>query len=293
MKSWGGVALACLLAWGGARANDEFPPLPAAVTGGYETILKAEPGNISVFDYEGRQTILIIDFPSLVDQGRMFNRVVALVERMGAPREHVLDNDALAVFIKSVGKTETTFAYGNDFMVAELVVFFNLADVGNIQLTPQELALRQFLLDRRLMIVRHGFFQAVSPRSVILSIPQISRGGPKSPPVNELARRTILSHEISHGEYYTNASYRDYCRRFWRETMSEAQRTAFRKFLSNSSYNPENEEMMINEGQAYLMYTPDPRAFSAKLVGLGDREIASLRKQFQAGFRSVAQVAVD
>jgi hypothetical protein len=292
MKHWG-VLVAGALAFGCAWGDDSFPPLPAVVAGDYSAVLNAMPGNLSVFDYEGRNSILIIDFPSLLDQGRMFNRVVALIERMGAPRERVLSNADLAAFIKSVGKTEATLAYGNDFMIAELVVFFNLAEIGNIQLTAQELALRQFLLDRRLMIYRNGFFQAVSPKSVILSIPQISGGGPGSPPVNVLARRTILSHEISHGEYYTNPQYTSYCRQFWKESMTDPQRAAFRKFLSSSSYNPDNEEMMINEGQAYLMYTPDPRAFSAKLVGLSDKEISALRRKFRSGFQSVAQVEVD
>lgn len=292
MKHWG-VLVAGALGFGGAWGDDSFPPLPAAVAGDYSVVLNATPGSLSVFDYEGRNGILIIDFPSLLDQGRMFNRVVALIERMGAPRERVLSNADLAAFIKSVGKTEATLAYGNDFMIAELVVFFNLAEIGNIQLTGQELALRQFLLDRRMMIYRNGFFQAVSPKAVILSIPQISAGAPGSPPVNHLARRTILSHEISHGEYYTNPQYANYCRQFWKESMTDPQRAAFRKFLSSSSYNPDNEEMMINEGQAYLMYTPDPRAFSAKLVGLSDKEITALRRKFRSGFQSVAQVAVD
>jgi hypothetical protein len=66
--------------------------------------------------------------------------------------------------------------------------------------------------------------------------------------------------------------------------MTEDQRTAFRRFLSGSSYNPENEEMMVNETQAYLLYTPDPRAFSARLVGLREKEIENLRARFFGGF---------
>ena len=66
--------------------------------------------------------------------------------------------------------------------------------------------------------------------------------------------------------------------------MSEAQRSAFRKFLSSSSYSPDNEEMMINETQAYLLYTPDQRAFNPRMVGLREREIETLRSQFLAGF---------
>lgn len=76
----------------------------------------------------------------------------------------------------------------------------------------------------------------------------------------------------------------NYCRHFWRNVMSEEQRTAFRKFLSSSSYNPDNEEMMINETQAYLLYTPDPRAFNPRLVGLRDKEIELLRSRFFSDF---------
>jgi hypothetical protein len=216
-----------------------------------------------------------------------------LIERMGAPRERVLGNEELAAYIRSVGKTEATLAYGNDFLVGEMVVFFNLAEIGGIKLNREELALRQFMLDRKMMVLRNGFFQAATPRAVVLSLPQQSAGSPGSPPVSELARRTILSHEVSHGEFYTNPDYANYCRRFWRNVMTEKQRAAFRKFLASSGYDAENEEMMINEGQAYLMYTPDPRAFNAKLVGLAESEIAQLRQQFRSGYAMAAQIPAN
>jgi len=267
-----------------ALAQSDGYALPPAQVADYSTILNSKSDSVVVFDYGGRSAILIIDFPSLAEQGKMFNRVVALIERIGAPRQRVLDNTELAQFIRSIGKTDATLAYGNDFLIAELVVFFNLADMAGIQLTAQEVALRQLLLDRRFMAVRNGFFQTTVPHAVILSIPQESAGSPGSPPVSALARRTILMHEISHGEYYSNSLYANHCRRFWREAMTEEQRTAFRKFLSGSSYNPESQEMMVNETQAYLLYTPDTRAFNAKLVGLKEQEIEALRARFLAGF---------
>ena len=66
--------------------------------------------------------------------------------------------------------------------------------------------------------------------------------------------------------------------------MTEDQRSAFRKFLSSSSCNPDNEEMMVNETQAYLLYTPDQRAFNSRLIGLRDKDIDTLRSRFFAGF---------
>jgi hypothetical protein len=281
-----GVCCFASLAWG-----DNVYELPQAVPAGFAELLANKAPGLSVFEYEGRPAIVVFDFPTLVEQGRMFNRLVALIERIGAPRERVLGNEELAAYIRSVGKTEATLAYGNDFLVGEMVVFFNLAEIGGIDLNPQELSLRQFLLERKMMVLRNGFYQAAMPRAVVLSLPQRSAGSPGSPAVSELARRTILSHEVAHGEFYTNAAYARYCRQFWNEVMTEKQRAAFRKFLASNSYNPENEEMMINEGQAYLMYTPDPRAFNPKLVGLSDGEVAQLRLKFREGYSMAAQIA--
>lgn len=257
--------------------------LPAPQPAGYEAILAAKSEAVQVFAYPGRQPIFVIDFPTLAAQGRMFNRIVALVERMGVGRARVLDDQELAQFIRSVGKTEYTFAYGNDFLVSELVVFFNLAEYGSIALTAEERALRAFLIEQGLIRERFGFLQAARPNAVILSIPQEKPGG-SEPAVTALARQTILMHEISHAEFYTNPLYRAWCRRFWREVLSERQRGALRAFLAKSGYDPDNEELMINEAQAYLLYTPDPRAFNAQMAGLAERELAEMRAAFLKGF---------
>lgn len=280
-----GLCLGASLApWVAAQSAATYR-LPPPVAAGFDEIL-AQPkaAGVMVFEYEGRPAITIIDFPTLSEQGRMFNRIVALIERVGAPRERVLSNEELANFIRAVGKTETTFAWGNDFLIGELVVFFNLADLGNVALNAEELALRDYLIERGFIVLRNGFYQARRSRAVILSIPRESSGGPGEPPVSSLARRTILTHELSHAEYYTNPLYAAYCRRFWHGVMTEQQRAAFRRFLAQESYNPDNEEMMINEMQAYLMYTPDPRAFNPRLVGLAEQEIETLRRRFLEGY---------
>lgn len=271
----------CLLLQQAAAEPPEHLPAPQAAR--YEQILSAKNDVIEVFAYPGRQPIFIIDFPTLAAQGRMFNRVVALVERMGVGRARVLDDQELAQFIRSVGKTELTFAYGNDFLVSELVVFFNLAEYGNIALTAEERALRTFLVEHGLIRERFGFLQAVRPNAVILSIPKEKPRGDE-PAVSALARQTILMHELSHAEYYTNPLYRAWCRTFWREVLTDRQRNALQTFLAKSGYDPDNEELLINEAQAYLLYTPDPRAFNAQMVGLAEREIEQMRAAFLKGF---------
>jgi hypothetical protein len=281
--------LATLLLCGGAWALDAQGGLLTPRSGSFETILDAKNDVIQVFSYPGRQPIFVIDFPTLSGQGRMFNRVGALVERMGVGRARVLDDKELVRFIHSIGKNELTFAYGNDFLVSELVVFFNLAEQGHTLLNQEERALRMFLYEQGLVRERFGFIQAVRPNSVILSIPQEKADGTE-PAVSRLARLTILTHEVSHAEYYTNPLYRNWCRKFWIEVLNERQRSNLRSFFSKAGYDAGNEDLMINESQAYLLYTPDPRAFSARMVGMGEPELQELRNMFLKGFPDAPMV---
>jgi len=264
----------------GVSARAEIPVLAST---SIESLLGTRTGHLVVHAWPGRFPIYIFDFPSLSEQGLTFNRVGALTERMHHRDAHILGDADLAAFIRSRGKTPQTFAYGNDFLVSELVVFLNLADRGGISLNREERRLIGFLRDRGLIREHFGFWQAVQPNAVILSIPQESFGNNDNPPVNALARHTILTHELAHAEYYTNAQYRDWCRRFWLEILDERQRQAFRNFLTRAGYDPGQEDLMINETQAYLSFTPDPRAFNAGMVGLNEAELERLRQAFRAG----------
>ena len=86
--------------------------------------------------------------------------------------------------------------------------------------------------------------------------------------VSELARRAIFMHELSHGEYYTNSYYATYCRRYWNETLSAAQRDAFINFFKKYNYEVSLTELVINEMQAYLMKTSIKRDIRIRAEGL-------------------------
>ena len=43
--------------------------------------------------------------------------------------------------------------------------------------------------------------------------------------------------------------------------LTDAQRAGFRRFLGSEGYDTANEDLMLNEAQAYLVHTPDPRYF--------------------------------
>jgi hypothetical protein len=98
-----------------------------------------------------------------------------------------------------------------------------------------------------------------------------------------VARATILHHELSHGAYFTDPAYAAYARDFWLNVLTEAQRAGFRRFLGSEGYDETNEDLMLNEAQAYLVHTPDPRYFRPVYAGLSDAEAARLRRIFLAG----------
>lgn len=255
------------------------------IQGDYRAILNAHSENLNVWNLTGNPDIFIFDFPGLTLQGRTFNRVTQLIEQVqgneGYPR--VLSNDELAKYIASRRRTEANLAFGHDLLVSELVQFFNLVDRDKLELYPEEIALRDFLISQGLMKVWRGFYQAIKPGVVILSIPQQQARKADEPMVSELARRAIFMHELSHGEFYTNPYYATYCRRFWNETLTEAQREVFRNFFKKYNYEVSLTELVINEMQAYMMFTPDPNSFSAAKLGVTDAELDSMRAMFRAG----------
>lgn len=255
------------------------------LTGDYKTILLARSDELHVWNLSGNPNIYIFDFPGLTRQGRTFNRVTQLIEQVqtneGYPK--VLDNEELAKYIESRRRTEANLAFGHDLLVSELVQFFNLVDRDKLEIYPEEIAMRDFLIEQGLVKVWRGFYQAIKPGAVILSIPQQQAKKPDEPMVSELARRAIFMHELSHGEYYTNPYYATYCRRFWNETLTPAQRDAFLNFFKKYNYEVSLTELVINEMQAYLMFTPDPLSFSAARLGVTDAELDAMRASFRAG----------
>ncbi len=237
----------------------------------------------------GNPAVFILDFPELEQQGRMFSRILALIERQGGEREHVLTDTQLEGLMTASGKGFATYAYGNDFRSVDLAKFYTIASDEKIDLNNDEIGLRDFLIAKGVMERKFEFYTPVPPERVIISIPQSGGGSvavrKKSgqAAITPQLRKAILHHEISHGEYYTNPAYSEYCRDFWARGLTESERAAFRKFLAGKGYDPENGDLMINETQAYLIHTPSHDVFSPAMVGLTVGEVEGLVSRFWAG----------
>ncbi|WP_145770135.1 hypothetical protein [Denitratisoma oestradiolicum] len=254
------------------------------VDGDFKTILYGRSETLSVWRYSGNPNILVFDFPGLTHQGLSFNRVMQLTEQQTSePYPRPLSTEELAKYIEASRRTQADFAFGHDILVSEFVQFFNWADRDKLVLNPEELLIRDFLVQQGMMRSWRGFYQALRPDVVILSIPQMQERKSNEPRITIAARYAILMHEMAHGEYYTNPYYKAYCQRFWAESLNDAQRDAFKKFLSNYGYSSYGDELIINEMQAYLMFTPDPASFSARKLGVSDTELDAMRDAFRKG----------
>ena len=255
-----------------------------AVQADFSQVLDSRTGELTVWQMAENPSIYIFDFPGLTYQGRSFNRITQFTEQQTTePYPKVLSNQDLARYVEAARRTQADFAFGHDVLISELVQFFNFALRDKVELNPEEIVIREFLMEQGLVRFWRGFYQAMKPGVVVLAIPQTQDRKATEPMVSPGARYAILLHELAHGEYYANPHYAKYCQRFWYETMTENQRELFKRFLANFNYAVNNEELLINEMQAYLMFTPDPKSFSARKLGVSDAELQSLRETFRRG----------
>jgi hypothetical protein len=209
--------------------------------------------------------VFLIDFPTLEAQGAAMNRVAALIEKAGLPRDRVLTEAELAEAIARAGDTAATFYYGHNYRGTDLARFFDLAVRDGRPLPAAEAWLEtQYRLVRGLV--------PAGQEIVLLSI------AAPGPQMDAAGRASILHHELSHGRYDTDPAYAARIRRAWRDAFTEAERAAIRGFLGREGYDTTDEELMIDEAQAYLLHTPDPRFFSAAHLGMDEAQVERLRR---------------
>lgn len=220
--------------------------------------------------------VFILDFPNLEAQGAALNRVAALVEKTGLPRDRVLNEAEMAGAITRAGDSAATFYYGHNYRGADLARFFRLVREAGLALRPEEEWIAARLAEARALV-------PTGQEIVLLSI--------AAPDARLEAswRATILRHELGHGLYGTTPAYAAAVREAWRQGFTEAERAAFRAFLGREGYDTAIEELMIDETQAYLLHTPDQRFFAAQFVGMSEAEVARLRAMLSAATAAVTR----
>lgn len=264
----GAVAAAIVLIGGlGLWLGLRPAPFPLA---GEARIFSHVTKRFTVFRFRPDPLVLVVDCPGLHAQGLMFDRLAALVEKAGAPRDHVLTAAQFSATLAAAHASVGTYYYGDDYPAAGLRRFFRLARAEHVALNREERRLRAIL--RRAGFLKRG------ANGAVISIPQAGAGHRVTP----LVRSVILRHELSHGAYFTLPRYRAFVHRFWNGVMTAPERAAFRGFLTRQGYDPGERELIINETQAYLVFTRSREFFRASAVGLSRATVAALRARFIA-----------
>lgn len=243
---------------------------PTAPLRNENEILAERADRLIAVRFSPNPRILVLDFSDLTAQGMAFNRIAAFVEKQGLSHDRVLTNQELADAISADNATIGTYYYGHDYKAADLQRFFATADRQGMVLEPSE-------QDLRSLLGREGLL-AGGVNAAVISIP---REG-SDPFVDASGRASLLRHELSHGEYYTNPAYADFVGHFWMADMTDADRESFVGFLSRQGYDPKNADLMVNETQAHLVFTTDTRYFNASACGLPVARVATLRTAFVA-----------
>jgi hypothetical protein len=244
------------------------PPRLAAAT--EEAIRDHRAAEPTLFNLAGNPRIFVADFPDLDRQGAAFNRVAALIEKAGTPRDRVLDDADLAAAIARSGETPATYYYGHNYRGRDIEHFFALASRDGIALTPEEVWLREQLGRIRAQLPAGDAF-------AVVSVPGVDAR------VDASMRRAILHHELGHGHFFSNPAFAAHVAQVWREVFTEAERARFRAFLQSEGYDPSQEEVMLNEAMAYLIFTPDPRFFTPAHAGLDEARAEVLRAALREG----------
>ena len=220
--------------------------------------------SLTVFRLAARPSIVVLDFPSLDQQGRMLDRLAALVEKNGLPHDRVLDDASLALAIKADGDTPATWYYGHDYRGSDVARFFALAADERVTLNDDE---------RRLGALMHRMRGQTDGFGAVISVP---RADPASG-VDPAARAVILHHELSHGDYFTDPAYARAVSVTWGYVLTADERAKVCAYLAHEEYDPALTDLMQNEMQAYLVYTPAGKFFDPGRLGIAGDRLAVIR----------------
>ncbi|MDB5413331.1 MAG: hypothetical protein JWR10_1666 [Rubritepida sp.] len=233
-------------------------------------IVTHRAGTSTALRWSVNPLVWVLDFPSLELQGQGMNRAAALLEKARTPRDRVLNDVELAAAIAADRRTASTWYFGHNYRASELARMFEFAARDGVQLNPQELWVQeQVELARRVDRSRDA---------AILTVPALG------PQVDGNLRMSILMHELGHGQFYTLPFFAAHVMRVWDTGFSQSERAAVRSFLAAEGYDTAQEEVMANEGMAYLLYTPDRRFFDpARDLGWSDAQAERLRGLLRAG----------
>eukprot|EP00976_Prorocentrum_cordatum_P095010 1190010-Prorocentrum_minimum.AAC.4 len=195
------------------------------------------PGEgLVVFRWQGHENVILLRFPSNAVQKASMARLSLFLEdkeHSGTVLEHL-----------PTGRVGGALAYtGHNFRASDAARFFEAVNAAGFNLSDAENQLRLALESQRIVVtVKGGGYIAPSKFGVIA----VARGFER-----EEAKETLL-HEAMHGLFYTAGDFERACWAFWQSSLKDDDRDTWREFLEGVGYDSSNEELTVNEFQAYM-----------------------------------------
>lgn len=219
-----------------SAGEPELYPIPADLA----TILSEYPrrawrrDDFEIFSWSAYPRVLVFDTADYETQSKLFKRLAFFVEKNGFRGELLSDS-------------ELSGRHGwnaHNYRPEGLATFYSQAEREDIELTDEEVSLREILLANGIIRGAEDGYEA--GEGGILSISQESY-----PELREL----LVSHEAFHGVFYEEPDFRDGIREIW-NALSEEERSYWRRLFEYMTYDPADEYLMINEFQAYVLQQP-------------------------------------
>jgi len=210
--------------------NDQYEPLPADMG----IMLDRGPKqwrhkNFELYMWNIHPSVLVLAFDTYFTQAQFLKRIAFFREKQNFQGEILSDNQLM-------GKHGWN---AHNYFAEDLALFFTAAD-ENI-LSEQEKLLRNILVANGVLRIKSGTY--VAGRGALL-------GFSIQAPI--LLREQLLGHELMHGLYYTSNAYRRYVWQTW-EAIDDEVKDFWRFFLSTLGYAADDEALVVNEFQAYLL----------------------------------------
>ena len=203
--------------------------------------------------------VLLLRFPSAAAQRDALGRASVFLED--------LDDASRVVDRLPSGQRGGVANYsGHNMRLGDLARFDAACRAANKPLWPAERALVEALVDAG----------ALAPRGASGALRVADRRPGFEPCVAAVARssdkaevRDALLHEAMHMVFYRDERYAARCLEWWRSEATDAERDAWIAFLRNLRYDVANEELVVNELQAYMC---TERAMFGGFGGFGENK---------------------
>lgn len=224
--------------------------------------------------------VLVLDMPDVVDQARVFARIVIFIERANAPRHRILSVPEIKRWQEVNKETLATLTIGNNIRADNFTRFFNTARQQGEAITEDEAWLLEHLLKEGVLVEVNGAYVTQVPEQIVISAPQPALKECATCLITQARRELILRHELAHARFVTDQVYRDYVEWFWHNQLNAEQRRTITKYLQSLGYDITLPELVIDEMQAFVLHTPESEFFSAKSAGFTSKQLEALRERF-------------